>query len=458
MSDLPPNNDQDQNQDQPAPDAGREASVQLSGAAPLKDGPGLDTANQSLFDALRITFRLLQAGMAVIAVLYVLSGFQSVESGQKGLRVLFGKVITDDVQPGFRFSFPFPMGEMVRVETTAAPLAIDGAFWPDNRGAATDSIESLPNSFDLNPARDGSLITSDGNIAHSRMTIVYERADAGLYSNNVHPEDEQLLVENAVRGAMITAVAATTIDDFLKNTSSDGLELDSRVRRIAQDRLDAMESGLSIRQVTIRDRIPPASLRDDFASVQEAQSKASERVTEAEKYARLLLTGAAGRAAESLNGLIDEYERLVELGRGDEAEAVLTQINSVFDGTPIEGTNDEISGEVTTLLNEASQYASTIVNRRSAQLAIYRAKLAQFEANPLLTVESSWREAYTMFLSRENVQLLVNPPGVSSMEVLINEDPDIAKEIDRARKKRENDAELQRRREQVRNQTFSGDN
>jgi hypothetical protein len=53
----------------------------------LDGAPSLDPATKSLADALRITYRLLQASMVVLIGLYVLSGFQSVKESERGIRL-----------------------------------------------------------------------------------------------------------------------------------------------------------------------------------------------------------------------------------------------------------------------------------------------------------------------------------------------------------------------------------
>src|SRR5262249_54239227 len=46
----------------------------------------MDPANQSLADALRLSFRVLQGVMVVLVILFVFSGVQTVEQGQSGVQ------------------------------------------------------------------------------------------------------------------------------------------------------------------------------------------------------------------------------------------------------------------------------------------------------------------------------------------------------------------------------------
>jgi hypothetical protein len=70
----------------------RAASITLSGTGVAGDTASLmDPANQSLAEALKISFRIVQLAMVVLAALFVFSGFQTVEENEKGIRVTLGK-------------------------------------------------------------------------------------------------------------------------------------------------------------------------------------------------------------------------------------------------------------------------------------------------------------------------------------------------------------------------------
>src|SRR5262245_23354980 len=66
----------------------------------------LDPANQSLADALGMMLRLVQLAMVVLIGLYLFSGLQSVQEGQRGVRLLFGKVEDSNLEPGMHLAAP----------------------------------------------------------------------------------------------------------------------------------------------------------------------------------------------------------------------------------------------------------------------------------------------------------------------------------------------------------------
>ena len=82
----------------------RAASARLE----VRGGPGreamlreaLDPANQSLRDALRLSFRVLQLVMVVLVVVFLFSGLKTIEPGQIGLRLQLGQLEEEALEPG----------------------------------------------------------------------------------------------------------------------------------------------------------------------------------------------------------------------------------------------------------------------------------------------------------------------------------------------------------------------
>ena len=83
----------------------------LRGSMDMRDA--LDPATQSLGDALKLSYRILQAGIVALCVVFVFSGFQSVPEGSTGIKTLFGAIAGGDesgdaqVQPGLQPFWPY---------------------------------------------------------------------------------------------------------------------------------------------------------------------------------------------------------------------------------------------------------------------------------------------------------------------------------------------------------------
>ena len=413
----------------------RSASMRLREG---QDGPSdsamMDPANESLADALRITFRILQAAMFVLGVLYVLSGFQSIKTNERGIRLIFGRVAATDLRPGFQFAPPYPIGELVKIDVGDNSLNIDRGFWPYVKPGDSDKPEDLPSRSSLNPEQDGSILTGDGSIAHTRWNVHYARTDSTTWAKNVYTPNETAIVRAAVMRGVVQAVAEVKIDDLLKQGSTDESSVASRAKVIAQKMLSSVGggTGIEIEQLALESKIPPAYLRDAFSSVLSATSQASEARENAQKEGNTLLSKTAGGAADLLITLIDEYEQHIDAGQTDEASQTLATIDTVLSGKPVtingQTVNPLVGGEVATTLSQARQYRSAVVDRAGSDLAIFRAKLKQFQINPAVMVTADWTSAMSKFLGDPAVEVFFNPPGTNTLELVINKDPEIAKQ------------------------------
>ncbi len=426
----------------------------------------MDPANQSLADALRITYRLLQAGMVVLVILFLASGFRTVGEGQRGVRLLFGKIQQSNLSPGAQWAWPYPIGDLVKVDTGTSRFQVNRAFFPwVERGDEDRAIERLPSSGQLNPARDGSLLTADLNIAHAQWSVTYRRVSLGQYIENVRPgdemRDERRLLSLVVQRAIVLATAEVTIDELLKTTQTDSASVEAAARETAQRTLNELGAGIEIDQLSLTRRpIPPVSLYDKFNQVsRQAQSVGQAREEAARRRAELL-NEVAGAAAEPLIAQIDEYERATELGDAQAQREILARIDALLEGRPVEidgqTYEDLASGEVSELLNAAANQRAALVNRARGEAAIFAAKLEQFTASPSLMIARDWGAAYDAFRARPFVQAFQFPSD-HLLEITINADPDIARQLDRAQKQEELDRARELRIEDLQRGRFRTD-
>lgn len=441
----------------------RSASVRFtraSSAGKVSNKDRMDAANQSLADALRITYNFLQFGMIILLILFVFSGFQKINEGERGIAVFLGKPSRTQLEPGAHLTWPYPIGELIRVGGGTVEVPIARIFMPNAPGSPSDDtrlempIDRFSGAGRLNPLRDGSLITSDLNIAHTQWTVNYHRSNHLKFVKNILPEQEKKALDIAVRRGVVRTIAETTIDDLLKKSAE---TISTHVREIAQETLDGLDSGITIDRVVLVRKSPPLSLLDQFASVQSAAQNAGKEREDALLEHDQLLNEVAGRSANVLIDMIDEYERLIELKETDQAADLLAKIDTVLAGgeTNYNGieTKALVSGEVSEILKSAQSSASTRVSQAIADLEQFKAKQQQYEANPVLMIARDWSSAMEAFLNKDFVTTMYLPEDVD-VELLINNDPDIERERDRLRKRKESLDALKQRREDFKNDIY----
>lgn len=412
------------------------------GEAPVEEIPGLDPANQSLAEALRVAFRVLQLAVIALVVVFLASGFQTVKEGERGIRLLFGKPYGQDLEPGPHWAAPFPIGELRTVSTGNQTVSIEEDFWPmlaeDDK---MKKVEQLVGTHQLNPANDGSLITGDGALIHAKLQITYRRSDATRSEMALHPDHVERIVRSAVKTAMIEVSAQTPIELLLTQTSGELGSLGVAVRGAAQRILDHVTPlgedastgtgcGIVVDSVAIVSPIPPLFVRDDFSEVQSAESTRSTTVLQAQTFREDVLGKVAGAAAKPLLAMIEQYEDAIrEHGlESAEAEAALSDIFSVMEGNLPRNIETVVpaTGEVASILESARQYRSSISSLRRAQYERFRGVAEQYKKNPSVALTQAWTQAIAAFMDHDYLDTLFFPASMSSLDITVAMDADIA--------------------------------
>lgn len=419
------------------------------------DRYSMDPAQQSLADALRITYRLLQVVMLLLVVLFLGSGFQTIGASERGVKTAFGKVTASDVLPGSVWNWPYPVGEVVRVSTAQQVVTLWDSFYPKlTREQELRPREQLVNiKPTLKPGVDGSLITADGNIAHTRWEIAYRVDRVAQYIDHIYQPDEQRIVRAAVERGVVRAVAEIEIDSLLKQVASseEGASgstgaLSSRVRSIAQETLDQIGSGIEIEEVILTDKMAPLPVYKKFNEVTTASSRAAQQREQAAQFKLSALNSAAGLAHGVLLREINDYERAIETDDTELAESILTRIHSIIDGEIVDdnGRKVSVSGDVTTIINEAKQHRTNVIAEARSSATTFAAKLESYRENPDVFLANELRIAWESFNNNALAEIAILPES-TDLSIVLNRDPDIVKELEKARSEKQAKLTMQER-------------
>ena len=200
-------------------------------------------ANESLAGALAVSFKVLRVVLLGLILIFLLSGFFTVQPNEVAVRTRFGKIVprggdggevlTADGGPYFRW--PAPVGQVYRIPTGAQTLDLDTAFVfaaaaePANRGKPLNEVNGPPT---LDPEADGALLTGDKGLIHARFNVSYQIRPEGaadfvrnvadvaeLDRNGDDPRsifrDAERLVRATVEQAIVADVAGTRLDALL---------------------------------------------------------------------------------------------------------------------------------------------------------------------------------------------------------------------------------------------------
>lgn len=401
-------------EEQPRRAASAEFIVNASVGSEAALREAMDPANQSLADALRLSYRILTLIMIVLFGLFLLSGFQTVDESQAGVRIKFGEIVVDDtgqaaLDPGIHLSLlPYPAGEFILFNQTQT-IQLNDEFFPRIQGGTVQqAIESTITPNRLGPGIDGSLLTADDGIAHMQLTVTYEIVDPVQFLTAMRIEQASKFVRLAMQRAAVMVAAESTVDRMLKEQETIGGE----IGRKAQELLTTIDSGIQLRNVQATDIKPPFFVVRTFNDLQNAINQAGTRRSEGVQRRDTELNRTAGPGSRQLLQLIAEYEAAVEAVKEDpskvsEMEAALDRVDEFL-------VSEQMAGDVAKSINAARSYRTQIEARLRTDVERFKGLLPTYRRNPSLVVQKLVADTYRRVLSNPDVEQFIVPTDAKS--------------------------------------------
>jgi len=441
MSELPDNTDQS---DVP-PRAG-----------PGSTGPPVDTAQQSLADALRVSFRILTVIMVFVVVAYLLTGVKSIEPQQEGILKIFGKQV-GLAREGLVYTWPFPIGEIELITTSQQELLVDD-FWmhetPEDKTKELSERQSKGEG--LRPGWDGVLLTGDRNLLHVELICKYSIRRPLAYSR--HVLDTREMIRSAICRAAIRAAANRTADGIQRGEKQ---QFVSDIHEAAQHELNALletpdrHPGIRISQVQLIRSSWPIKALSAFNEAQRAGNEADKRESAARAEATEILnkavgpanikilvgdpikTGPDGESASTTTGPAQERKRQYDLigqygealkadRRKEEAGRLLKQIDEVL-------LRRDTEGEASRILSEARGQRTAIEQNAEYRYKRFKQLVAEYRRSPELMLARHWAGTLDEILSSPTVEKFYLPFGSGKAVTVwhIGSDPRVLKKIRR---------------------------
>ena len=389
-----------------------------------------DPAQQSLADALKVSFALLKFVMVGLIIAYFLTGLFYVKEGNLAIRLRFGKIVGENdkkvLAPGGPyFSLPYPIEQVLFVPTSTQQLTLDKAFWfevPDtDKGKTLDELTATL-ARPLNPTRDGSLVTGDANVVHSKWTVSYKITKPVDYVKNVgEPKVAEFAVLRAAEQGVVHTIATLTADQVIKGQGYADL-----AKLNMQRALDAAGTGIEITNVSVLQPTMPLGVREAYQAVITAENDKAQQLEKANQERAKILGETAGEAWSGLLKLVEQVESAEKDGDKSklaQAEATLTQ--ALVDlKLPVDAGGQVTRGKLAEIVNAARTYRTQIVEQVRSEADTFRRLLPQYKENPRIVRSRLWQDSKEAVLSGD-VETLYIPPGQPYIEV--NRDPAVAK-------------------------------
>lgn len=227
--------------------------------------------------------------VAVLLMLYALSGIFIVAPDERGIVLRFGRVVRE-ADPGPGYHLPWPIEQVLKPSVTQIRKEEFGFRTIDVGPPARyrdEDVEAL-------------MLTGDENIVKLQFIVQY-RVKPGEngptdYLFNVRDQSETL--RDTAEAAMREVLGRNDIDDAL----TEGKErIQDDAQRLLQQILDRYGIGLEVVTLQLQDVDPPDQVSDAFKDVIGAQQDKEQLINAANGYANDVVPKARGQAAQLVN-------------------------------------------------------------------------------------------------------------------------------------------------------------
>jgi membrane protease subunit HflK len=405
----------------------------LSGAAQVKSNAELDAAGKSLSEALRISFIVLKVIMIVLVVVFLASGFRTVEPDEQALVLRFGKICgvgeNRILGPGLKWVFPYPIDQIIKIPVAKKLNLPINSFWyyqkPED--LLPDAKPYVPPT--LNPIKDGYCITrsaeqtqtaagfigSDYHIVHCKWQLTYRIDDPERFFKNTYTDDTKPgqsyadvieksikpLLEHTFEGAVVTAMVNYTIDEAISSQD----RIPKHVKKLLQEKLDRMESGVEVVSVQLTDVTWPRQVDRAFLASIKASQDSQKAISEAKGYAENTLNEASGPVAAQL------FETLKKDAATKEEKELLWS---------------QLAGQAQEKIAGARAYRTKVVETAKANAEYLQKLLPEYRKRPELVVQKIYQDAMEYILNNVDEKIVIQPTeGTKGKEIrlLLNRDP-----------------------------------
>lgn len=247
-------------------------------------------------------------------VIWMGTGFYTVQPGEQGALRLFGK-FSGITEPGLHWYWPSPVGNKTIVNVAEVRRLELGV-----RGGQPVLSESLMITGDLD--EDGNPGEAP-NIADVQLLVQYDIKNIEAFLFDVVDPDG-ITIKDVAETALRQIVGSRPIDDILTDKKED---VQAETKLLLQRLLDSYGTGINVREVKLLAVFAPEQVRDAFDDVVRAKEDKARIINLADAYKEDILPRARGEAARVLQEAEGyKQERIAKAtGEANRFLAVLTE-------------------------------------------------------------------------------------------------------------------------------------
>jgi modulator of FtsH protease HflK len=233
--------------------------------------------------------------IALVLVVWILSGFYIVVEGQRGVVLTFGK-FSQETGAGLRWRVPWPI-QSVEIVNLAQVRTLEVGY---------------RNNVRTKVLKESLMLTDDENIVDLQFAVQYLVKDASEFVFNVRrPDDSAMQIAET---AMREVIGKNRMDAILYETQVD---IANKARDLMQQIHDRYKTGITVSTVTIQNAQPPEQVQAAFDDAVKAGQDRERQKNEGQAYANDVIPRARGTASR-LQQEADGYrQRVIATAEGD---------------------------------------------------------------------------------------------------------------------------------------------
>ncbi|MEX0757935.1 MAG: FtsH protease activity modulator HflK, partial [Tistlia sp.] len=250
--------------------------------------------------------RGLMIGIAVVLVIWMLSGFYRVNPGEQGVVLRFGQWVNQEnlAQPGLHWHLPWPIETAITPQVDEVRQIDVGYVVRGGNTRNTGTVSDLP--------RESLMLTGDQNIIDIDFSVQWRIFNAGQFLFNIR--DPELTVKLAAESAMREIVGRT---DILPLIATEKEAVAQRTRETLQRILDEYQAGVTITAINMQNVQPPQPVADAFEEVQRARQDLDTKRNQADAYRNRVIPEARGQARRTIEESQAYKQRVVAEASGE---------------------------------------------------------------------------------------------------------------------------------------------
>lgn len=240
--------------------------------------------------------------IAIVLIIWLLSGIYQVGPGERGVVRTFGARVTGETGPGLHYHIPWPVqrADVVNVESVrTAEIGFTSTGAREGQAAREVLAEAL-------------MLSGDENVVNIHAIVQYRVRDAGDYVFNVVRPDDAL--KSAAEVALRGVVGQNTIDYVMVEART---AVENQTQEFLQALMDSYRSGIVVLGVKLQEVDAPQEVRDAFQDVVRAREDRERLVREAEGYAADIVPRARGEKEKQIRDAAAYREQRVLRAQGD---------------------------------------------------------------------------------------------------------------------------------------------